>query len=62
MSMTRFRPARQLFFVIGAVLVLALGSCAAPSPEPSAGPPPETRVETVIDTFHGVDVPDGVRH
>ncbi len=55
------RPARCLLWVVGGVVMLAFASCAAPTPEPSAGPPPETRVETVVDTFHGIDVPDDYR-
>jgi len=61
MALIRPGVARQALCAVGAIVVLTLTSCATPSPEPSAGPPPATRIETVIDNFHGVDVPDDYR-
>ena len=61
MALIRPGVARQALCAVGAIVVLTLISCATPSPEPSAGPPPATRIETVIDNFHGVDVPDDYR-
>ncbi len=61
MLLARTRPAGFVFLSAVMVVALSLASCAAPTPEPSAGPPPATRIETVVDTFHGVDVPDDYR-
>jgi prolyl oligopeptidase len=42
-------------------LALALASCSGTSPDREAMPPPPTRVETVVDTIHGVEIPDDYR-
>ena len=52
---------RPLSWILCGSALVVLASCAPPAPDPSAGSPPETRIETVVDTFHGVEVPDDYR-
>ena len=43
------------------VFVLSLTGCTGDISDDEAPPPPPTRVDTVIDTFHGVEIPDDYR-
>ncbi|MCG8456599.1 MAG: hypothetical protein MI919_09990, partial [Holophagales bacterium] len=43
------------------VLVLSLTGCTCGNSDDAAPPPPPTRVETVVDTIHGVEIPDDYR-
>ena len=43
---------------VGAVLAAALAAGCSPLPWP---PPPETRIEVVTDTLHGVEIADPYR-
>jgi prolyl oligopeptidase len=52
---------RRTLWSVLVIALLALVGCSAPEPGPTAGPPPETRVEIVVDTLHGVEVPDPYR-
>jgi prolyl oligopeptidase len=50
----------SLWPVVVIALLIPVG-CATPPPEPVTDPPPGTRIDTVIDTFHGVEVSDPYR-
>ena len=51
--------------ILPLLLVLSLTGCTSDTPDSEAHtevpPPPPTRVETVVDTMHGVDIPDDYR-
>ena len=52
---------RIVTFVLVLVFVLSLTGCTGGTSDYEAPPPPPTRVDTVVDTIHGVEIPDDYR-
>lgn len=57
----RISPSAPLVVALLIALIVLGAACAGAPPGEAVPPPPNTRIESRIDTIHGVDVPDPYR-
>lgn len=57
----RISPSAPLVVALLIALIVLGAACAGAPPGEAVPPPPNTRIESRIDTIHGVDVPDTYR-